>query len=89
MTCDRVGIPSMLILNKHNRFIGINAYQGMPLLLLGLYCFFLHLIKVWLLFLELYGSESISQVWATIVEFLGDLPEEVRARILGWLYNDM
>ena len=48
MTCDKVGIPSMLILNKHNRFIGINAYQGMPLLLLGLYCFFL-LIKVWLL----------------------------------------
>lgn len=45
--------------------------------------------KFWNYFLELYGSESISQVWATIVEFLEDLPEEVRARILGWLYDDM
>ena len=40
-------------------------------------------------FSELYGSESIRQVCATIVDFLGDLPEEVRNRIVGWLYDDM
>ena len=38
---------------------------------------------------ELYGSESIRQVCATIVDFLGDIPEETRNRIVGWLYDDM
>ena len=38
---------------------------------------------------ELYRSESIRQVCATIVDFLGDIPEETRNRIVGWLYDDM
>ena len=38
---------------------------------------------------ELYEFESIRQVCATIVDFLGDIPEETRNRIVGGLYNDM
>ena len=38
---------------------------------------------------ELYGSESISQVWATTVDFLGDLPPEILLLILGFIYEDM
>ena len=26
---------------------------------------------------------------ATIVDFLGDIPEETRIRIVGWLYEEM
>ena len=40
-------------------------------------------------FAELFGSESIGQVHATIVDFIGDVPEEIRSEILGWLYDDM
>ena len=38
---------------------------------------------------ELFRSEWIRQVCATIVDFLGDIPEETRNRIVGWLYDDM
>ena len=38
---------------------------------------------------ELYGSESISQVHATLVDFLGDIPEETADSIVGFLYDDM
>ena len=40
-------------------------------------------------FPELYEFESIRQVCATIVDFLGDIPEETRNRIVGRLYIDM
>ena len=38
---------------------------------------------------ELYGSESISQVHATLVDFLGDIPEETADSVVGFLYDDM
>ena len=36
-----------------------------------------------------YEFEASRQVCATIVDFLGDIPEETRNRIVGGLYNDM
>ena len=42
-----------------------------------------------MLLLELFGSESITQVWATNVDFLGDIDPESRLEILGWLIDDM
>ena len=44
---------------------------------------------VCLLFDELFGSESISQVYAIILEFLATLDEEDRDRIKYILYDDM
>ena len=38
--------------------------------------------------LELHGSESIKQVHAELVDFLGDIPEEIAEGIVGFLYDD-
>ena len=38
---------------------------------------------------EIYGCESISQNYASKIEFLGNLPEEVRDKIRVWFFDDM
>lgn len=40
-------------------------------------------------FVELHGSESISQVHANLLELLGDLPPESAQNLVGVLYDDM
>ena len=38
---------------------------------------------------EIYGCESISQNYASKIEFLGNLPEDVRNQIKVWFFDDM
>ena len=38
---------------------------------------------------ELYGCESISQNYASKIEFLGNLPEDIRNQIKVWFFDDM
>ena len=39
-------------------------------------------------FSELFGSESISQVWALICDFLGDMEPSKREKLNAFLYDD-
>ena len=48
-----------------------------------------HSLMIMIINTELYGSESISQVHATLVDFLGDIPEESADGVVGFLYDDM
>ena len=38
---------------------------------------------------EIYGCESISQNYASNIEFLGNLPDDVRNQIKVWFFDDM
>ena len=64
-------------------------FKIMMILMIRFMMMFMMMLIMIKIIVELFGSESITQVWATIVDFLGDLDPEARLLIRGWLYDDM
>ena len=74
-----------------NDFVGKFPNFNENLVCMAVFIILVHSISSHLMitFTELYGSESISQVHATLVDFLGDIPEESANGVVGFLYDDM